>query len=645
MIYCVQRRSSAKRAYSPISIGQVFYHNIACRKTKPVKKGKICGAGGLPVRSTAGKVQIKMGKGNRSRTQRAVDVLSAPASSAAKNTSKTKRITVIATAVTALILVFFICVGVFTSTGLLNKMRSAIKSDNYSIDGNLMNYFIASEYQSVMQYATYYGIDTSKKLSAQEISEGTTWADYITNMAASEVQQLVVLCNEADKRGIKLTDEDKKNIDDAIASVAEAAESAGYTTSGYLGAVYGTGINESVVRKAMEMQSLASACYDVLQKEFTDGVTDEKINTYFSEHEKDFLTAKTLQYAFTATLDTGDNAEATDEQKNAYKDAQAAKKALADKLAAATGEEEFMKLVADAIIDDNASAKLAANYSTEINKHTMTDDGKDYSKMTDDDIAAAIEYFKAHIAEEKTEAENLDTPENPDNEYYYKLSVISAMSSTLSSLQSTYSAVEKETAYVDPEGENVTDLNKWIFDKDRKANDTTVISSEADTTSTYTAVFTKSPAARDETVLRNAAHILFKLDEHNNDADACRELAEKAYADFQKGEMTLDAFKALAEGLTEDTGVTLDNVAPGQTVEGFDDWLFDEARKANDVAVVDTVYGSHVVFYVGEGDAAWYSSVKETIINEELNNWFETSVETYNVKVNDKTMNKLASQY
>ena len=572
-------------------------------------------------------------------------MLSAPASSASKSTSKTKRIAVIATAATALVLVFFICVGVFTSTGLLNKMRSAIKSDKYSVDGNLMNYFIASEYQSVMQYATYYGIDTSKKLSAQEISEGTTWADYITNMAAKEVQQLVVLCNEADKRGIKLTDENKKTIDDAIASVAEAAEKAGYTTSGYLGAVYGTGVNESVVRKAMEMQSLASACYDVLQKEFTDGVTDEKINTYFSEHEKDFLTAKTLQYAFTAALDTGDNAEATDEQKNAYKDAQAAKKALADKLAAAASEDEFRKLVADAIVDELAEAKLASNYTTEIKKHTMTDDGEDYSKMTDDDIAAAIEYFKAHIADEETEKEKLDVPETPDNDYYYKLAVINAKAAALSSLQTSYDAIEKEAAYVDPEGENVTDLNKWLFADGRAAKDTTVISSEADTKSTYTAVFTVSPAVRDETVLVNVAHILFKLDNHDKNADACRELAEKALADFQKGEQTLDAFKALAEGLTEDSGVTLDNVAPGDTVTGFDDWIFDESRKANDVGVVDTVYGSHVVFFVGEGDAAWYAAVKNTIINEDLNNWFETSVETYNVKINDKTMNKLASQY
>lgn len=618
-------------------------------KKQKTEKTQICGDAGVhlpPV--AAGKVQNKMGKGNRSRTQRAVDVLDAPSAAAKKSASKTNRTIAITTAVVSLVLVFFICISVITSTGLLNKMRTAVKSEHIDVNGVLMNYFYAAEYQSFMQYYSSV-IDTKKPLHEQKIGDGdTTYADYLMSTVSAEVKQLVTLYNEAIKREMKLTDEEKKDIDEAIKSIESQAALYGYTTSGYLSTIYGNGTNESTLRKAMELQTLASNCYTAIQDEIKAGITEEKINKYYTEHETDFLTADTLQYIFTITLDTGDDAEATDEQKKAYEDEKKAKKALAEKLIAATSEEEFKKIAIDVICEDlDAKAKLATYYTKAIGKYSMTDP-EAYKTMKDEDIEQAIAYVKEHMADDEISKEEIVEEGDVTDATRYNTACIDSRYSLLDELRKEYITLAADgVAYADPEGEKTSDIDKWIFNKDRAVNDTTIITSEGDTTTKYTAVIVTRTSSRDESLTKNVAHILFQTGEdskYETDDDA-KAKAEEILEKYKSGEQTLDAFKKLGEEYTDDGSVTYDNVSEGEMVAEFNDWLFDENRKEGDVEIVKTTYGYHIMYFVGDGEEFWYNSAKEDVINSEFDAWNTEAAKTFGVTLNEDTLSKICAQY
>ncbi|MFR8334817.1 MAG: peptidylprolyl isomerase [Oscillospiraceae bacterium] len=53
--------------------------------------------------------------------------------------------------------------------------------------------------------------------------------------------------------------------------------------------------------------------------------------------------------------------------------------------------------------------------------------------------------------------------------------------------------------------------------------------------------------------------------------------------------------------LQRQRGGLYENVALGQMVEAFNDWIFDTSRKAGDVGIVETDYGCHLMYFVGPG--------------------------------------------
>ncbi len=91
--------------------------------------------------------------------------------------------------------------------------------------------------------------------------------------------------------------------------------------------------------------------------------------------------------------------------------------------------------------------------------------------------------------------------------------------------------------------------------------------------------------------------------------------ADEIYAAWQAGDQTEESFAALATEHTEDggsqsTGGLYENVYPGQMVEAFNDWCFDEARAEGDTAIVETEYGYHIMYFVDTvGESYWHSVV------------------------------------
>ena len=176
-------------------------------------------------------------------------------------------------------------------------------------------------------------------------------------------------------------------------------------------------------------------------------------------------------------------------------------------------------------------------------------------------------------------------------------------------------------------------LGDWVFDKARKAGDSAVLESGSDY---LVAVF--HDRFREEYNTIDVRHILVSLgtgelsssDEGYEEeqtqlkADA-KAKADELLAQWQSGDATEDSFAALAmqesaDGSKYDGGLYTE-VYQGQMVDTFNDWCFDSSRKSGDTAVVETQYGAHVMYFVGEDLPRWQSQVVSSLKAEDYTEW------------------------
>lgn len=125
--------------------------------------------------------------------------------------------------------------------------------------------------------------------------------------------------------------------------------------------------------------------------------------------------------------------------------------------------------------------------------------------------------------------------------------------------------------------------------------------------SQYTVYYLAKEAYRDDTPGRNIRHILFKNTTYEDDAKA-----NEVYAEWEAAGFTEEKFLELNSLYNEDSSIAngglYENVQEGQMVTEFNDWMFDPARKSGDHGIVETSYGWHIMYYVGEGERAVWQS-------------------------------------
>ena len=183
-----------------------------------------------------------------------------------------------------------------------------------------------------------------------------------------------------------------------------------------------------------------------------------------------------------------------------------------------------------------------------------------------------------------------------------------------------------------------TEQGKWAFEEGRQVGETFIV--ENTESMAYFVYMMERTEYRDETLTRDVRHILFQSANHT-DADGAKAKAEEILAEWEAGEKTEEAFAALADKYSEDTGSNTngglyEDVYEGDMVEEFDAWLFDEARKAGDVEIVETAdYGAHIMYYVGEGEPVWKLSVESALKDEKYTAAYEALAEKVTVNVNE----------
>lgn len=144
---------------------------------------------------------------------------------------------------------------------------------------------------------------------------------------------------------------------------------------------------------------------------------------------------------------------------------------------------------------------------------------------------------------------------------------------------------------------------------------------------TYAAEYEAGGIAKDDTGLVDVRHILvaFETDEEGNVSEeanaAAKEEAQKIFDQWQTDGGTEEAFIALVADNTDDTGTAANgglcaSVAPGDTVEGFNDWIFADGRKAGDCELVETQFGWHVVYFVQDAGLLWQAAAESDMLYE-----------------------------
>ena len=187
-------------------------------------------------------------------------------------------------------------------------------------------------------------------------------------------------------------------------------------------------------------------------------------------------------------------------------------------------------------------------------------------------------------------------------------------------------------------------MSEWLYDSTRKSGDASTL---ADGTVQYVVVF--HDRFRDENPTIDIRHILVSLgtgsiaegEEGYEDQQAqlkadAHAKAEELLAQWQSGEATEDSFAALAlkesaDGSKYDGGLYTE-VYQGQMVTEFNDWCFDTARQSGDTGVVDTQYGSHVMYFSGVNAARWQTQVAANLRTEAYTAWEEDLVKDVTVQ-------------
>ena len=166
-------------------------------------------------------------------------------------------------------------------------------SGDFAADVSLFRYVFLGTYNNYLSnyyyYLSYINLDTSVPLHDQNYfgeEDGETWYEYFIGLSKTEFERYMRLYIEATNAGMKLSEQDKKDLDEHMESLEAYAASYDMTTEEYLTESYGEGMTPELYRKALEFQVLGYNYYMKLYKDYE--VTDEMIREAYEADRKSF---------------------------------------------------------------------------------------------------------------------------------------------------------------------------------------------------------------------------------------------------------------------------------------------------------------------------------------------------------------------
>ena len=502
-----------------------------------------------------------------------------------KKAKQKKIISWIATAVIAVAIVAAIIISSIPETVYLEGSITGKggKDGKYEIDNSMFAYLLYDNLYQYSSYLSYYGYNTSLSLKNQTTACGLdktkTWYEYFCSVTMDQLDQYVAFASAAEEIGMTLSEEDIKDIDEQFKEIEKTSYKKGYkSVTKYLEAVYCPGVTKAAVRRVVELETLASKFVEKFLEDLEGTFSDDQLKEYRERNPDKFMKLDYVSYTFTEEYVK----DATTEQKN---EVDAALKAKAEELKGKADVEAFKEAIKEIVKAEKAEADK--------------EKADDKTEETEVDISKYI-----------TEGEFYNTTKaeaSATKEYY-----------------------------------------AWAYNAERKANDTYIKETKSSTSISYTVYMLEGPAYYDQYNTQDVRHILFDVDRTltgtklEDEFKKAKEEADKVLEEYNKGDKTAEAFGELAKEHTADSngedGGLYENVGKGAMVEEFENWIYDEARKAGDVELVKTTYGWHMMYYVGEGEVAWKVTAEAGLQEEAYEDKLEELTKKYAVEYDYKVM-------
>lgn len=284
---------------------------------------------------------------------------------------KEKRNSILITVSVILVAVLVIGLVVFnslTTSGFIARRQVAMATENFSVNGSMMNYFFRLNYNQNASSFAAYGLNTNQTLKSQVIDQasGTTWFDQFASMSVSYVREILAMCEAAKANGLTLEEADYAEIDATMETMRTTAESYGYTMDSYLLNMFGSVVKEDDVRDCLELNTLALKYYN----QFTEGLSYsvEDLDAYYEENKEKYDCVDVITYTVKQTDVLEKDAEGN--PIGNITDAGAKAKEQADLIAAAGSEEEFKAALQNYFVtylkmtEEDAAAYANNCYST-----------------------------------------------------------------------------------------------------------------------------------------------------------------------------------------------------------------------------------------------------------------------------------------
>lgn len=483
-----------------------------------------------------------------------------------------------------ILVVAAIFVGAVVSNPLKNVIYANTKAlqvgDHTLTSIDLNYYYIDAVNAYVNQNSQYLQLfmDTSKPLNEQVVNKdtGATWADNFLESAKETIKSTYALYNEAVKNGYKLSEADKGTINGTLATAELYASYFGYSNlNAYLRAMYGNGASESSYRKYLEVSAIA--------------------NAYMTDHQA------SLEY----TADQLVNFQATNPYRyNSYTFA------------------SYYLSVADFRTGGTKDDKGNITYSEEEKKAAIVAAEFAANQLLEGTYAD-LEAFDAAI---KALPLNQDKPTAASTQH--KDVLFDSISPLFQDWLIGKVASEDENA--EPTFEVRTEGELTIIENYSGTGDTKTVSGY------YVLRF--GSVNDNAFAMKNVRHVLIAFEGGKTDSNGnktyseteklvAKEKAEQLLSDWiAKGDVSENSFAELAKANSKDgnaaQGGLYENVYPGQMVAPFENWLYDAERKVGDYGIVETDFGYHIMFFVGDSDTTFRDFMITNVIrNEDMEKW------------------------
>jgi hypothetical protein len=580
-------------------------------------------------------------------------------------------------------------VSLVLSSGITVRAQEGASSENFEVNGSMMSYFTNSYYQNWYSQYYYYILlgyvkfDPSMPFDEQytDTTKKETYYDFFKKGAIDNVTKILKYCEAAKADSevdfAKLEKDAQDYAKTTIASLKESARQNSMDFPTFIRQNFSEYVNENDLYKAIVLEYIANDYSNTMYQRIYDAMTDERKEQYFKDNLSSFISAEYLYFSLSETV----KAETVDEKKyeggkesEEYKAAVAAAEEKAkkqnelnkaldrefiEKLATAGSAEEFKRILIERVYSTNFDAA----YETAVKSFATTDKPSEevlnaFKEEVKQAIIDAVMDGKANIYEgnDATAPEGATKWEKAAKDL--PKSVITKLNSAITNATKTgsytlstevgkflFGGVKAqygiEYAEGETQGANAAVGEYFIDDK-------TMTEAEQKTGDYELSVYYVTKAAhRDETILRNVGHILFKVEEKHDDThthedtyfktfDEAKAAAEKILAEInataKDGKVEREVFETFGEEHTHDSNVFYEHVNKGDMVEEFEKWLFD-ATVVGSTGLVKTEYGWHIMFYDGEDDYAWRENAHSAATNADITTWYEAL--THEVTVNE----------